>query len=118
MLEVLVGGQAFHGAGESCGGRITGQRQDKGAAFGDHSAEESHRANAETLGGGQKMLAQEVRGALRLAAVAHVVIAQLEYGVLLGSGGRDRGQAGRSRCPHELAALHHELLITDCGGRG
>src|ERR1035438_3787614 len=113
-LELLVGGQAFHGAGESRGGRVTDQRQDKGAAFRDDRIEESQRADAQALGCGQEMFAQEVRGTLRLAAVAHVVIAQLEDSVLLGGGDDRRGQAGRSRCSHELTALHHELLITDC----
>ena len=99
---------------ESRGRRIAGQRQDKRAAFGDHRAEESQRADAQALGGRQEMFAQEVCGALCLAAIAHVVIAQLEDGVLLCGGGGRRGQTGGSRGSHELSALHYELLIADC----
>src|ERR1022692_36347 len=118
-LKLLVGGQALRAVRESRGGRVTDQRQDKRAAFGDDGAEESQRADAQALGGGQKVFAQEVRGALRLAAITQVVIAQLEEGVLLGSGNRGRGEAGRSRSPYELTALHHAILITDfAGGAG
>jgi len=63
------------------------------------------------------MLAQEIRGALRLAAVAHVVVAQLEKCVLLGRGEGPCGETSRSRGGYELTAMHHAIHIADLVGQ-
>ena len=108
LLILGIGGQLFQG-GLHCPERcVAGQDQEKRRLRGDRGAKKADGTDARAAGGGHIAFGQETRRALHHVglAVAHVVVAQLEEGILgslLGGGNRDGAAGGRGKY---LSARH------------